>query len=258
MKINYNSDKVIIIQFTRFAGGKFISNCLALSKYAVPQYDKAGIYLLTNPDDYDYRLSQIQKTLPQTVEEMKQWIETYEFGENQQNSILEQLSNSNLNFFITAHSPEETAGYLKSWPNAKVIVLTNVRKFSDIARERKGTSAQIDDKDFYGVYCVEKYNLYKINDWPTWDQFNDAKFDIRNLVNVSKNTLKKMARVYKSYQINVPTIGLDIDNCIFDKVKFLSSMEKLYATLGYDDFNSELIMKFWGQYMNLHVKIVQQ
>jgi len=252
MKINYNSDKVIIIQYTKFSGGKFIGNCLALSKYAVPQYDKASIYLLTNPDDYDYRLSQIQKTLPQTVEELEAWV-GYEFGEHQQNSVLDQLSNSNLNFFITSHCPEETAGHLKLWPNAKVIVLINVRKFADIAREIKGNVEGAD-----GVYCVEKYNSYKGKDWPTWGQLNDAKFDIRNLVNVPKNALKKMARVYTSYQINAPTIGFDIDNCIFDKVKFLSSMENLYATLGYNDFNSELIMKFWEQYMNLHVEIVQQ
>jgi hypothetical protein len=48
MKINYNSYNPIIIQFPRFAGGKFISNCLALSKHAVPQHSTMAKYLLDN------------------------------------------------------------------------------------------------------------------------------------------------------------------------------------------------------------------
>ena len=75
MMINYNSHNPVIIQFPRFAGGKFISNCLALSKYAVPQDAATARYLLDNPTDYNYRFARVNDTLPKTVGKMKNWID---------------------------------------------------------------------------------------------------------------------------------------------------------------------------------------
>ena len=48
-------------------------------------------------------------------------------------------------------------------------------------------------------------------------------------------------------------MGFDIDNSIFEKTKFLSSMETLYKQLDYDDFNSILIGDFWQKYIKLHI-----
>ena len=250
MKINYKSDKVIILQFTRFAGGKFISNCLALSKHAVPQDAKVGKYLLDNPDDYNYRFKKLLTTLPPSVIEMRNWISKYEFGDNQQDSLLDKLSNSDLNFFLTSHDPESTIELLEQWPNAKVIVLTNVRQFSDIANKRKNNG---ETNNVLGNYCIEKYNLLKGNSWPTWEQFNTALFNVDKLLNVPINIVNEMSEFYICNQINAITIGFDIDNCIFDKFKFLSSIENLYNQLGYTDFNPKLVGDFWQQYIDLHI-----
>jgi hypothetical protein len=251
MKINYNSNKAIILQFPRFAGGKFISNCLALSKYAVPQDATVGSYLLDNPEDYDYRVKQLTTTLPPSTAEMRNWINKYEFGDKQQEPILDRLSNNNLNFFLMAHQPTSTIELLERWPNAKVIVLTNFRRFSDISYKHKNNGETINSVS--GNYCIEKYNVLKGDDWPTWDEFNVAKFNVNNLNNLPDTIVDEMSEFYVSNQINTSTIGLDIDSCIFDRFKFLSSIEDLYNQLGYTDFNPKLVSNFWQQYINLHI-----
>jgi hypothetical protein len=250
MKINYNSHYPIIIQFPRFAGGKFISNCLALSKYAVPQDATTANYLMYHPDDYNYRFKQVTKTLPATVAEMKNWINNYEFGNRQQESLLEELSNSGLNFFFIAHQPSNTLKTLSLWKNAKVIVLTNFRQFSNISCERKGNGETIEGVS--GNYCVEKYTLLKGDSWPAWDEFNAAKFDAINIPNLPMPIRDEISNFYPANTAAV-TLGFDIDNSIFDKSKFLSAMETLYHQLTYDDFNSKLVGDFWQSYIDLHV-----
>ena len=249
MMINYNSHNPVIIQFPRFAGGKFISNCLALSKYAVPQDAATARYLLDNPTDYNYRFARVNDTLPKTVDKMKNWINQYEFGDKQQQSVLAQLSNSNLNFFLVAHQPDITAELLTLWKNAKVIVLTNFRQFSNISCERKGNGETI--QEVCGNYCVEKYNLLKGSDWPTWQAFNTAKFDVANILDLPTGVRKEIVKFYITSDTS--TIGFDIDNSIFEKSKFLSAMADLYKQLYYDDFDSILVGNFWQSYIDLHI-----
>mgnify|MGYP007072282348 FL=1 len=250
MKINYNSYNPVIIQFPRFAGGKFISNCLALSKYAVPQDATTANYLLDHPDDYNYRFKQVTKTLPATVAEMRNWINNYEFGDRQQESSLAQLSNSGLNFFLVAHQPSNTTELLTLWKNAKVIILTNFRQFSNISCERKANGETIEGVS--GNYCVEKYTLLKGSSWPTWDEFNAAKFDVINISNLPISIRDEISNFYPPNP-GAATLGFDIDNSIFDKSKFLSAMETLYHQLAYNDFNRQLVGDFWQSYMDLHI-----
>lgn len=249
MNINYNSYYPIIIQFPPFAGGKFICNCLALSKYAVPQDAEIANYLIQNPDDYDYRFSQVIKTIPETTIEMKKWIAKYEYGDKQQAPALAQLSNSNLNFYLVAHHPTNTTELLKLWKNAKLIILTNFRKFSDIAIKLKSNDLTVEDVS--GNYCAEKYSLLKGSDWPTWDEFNKAKFNVSNIPGLPMDIIEEILQFYPTNYAY--TMGFDIDNSIFEKTKFLSSIEILYKQLNYDDFNSKLIGDFWQKYINLHI-----
>jgi hypothetical protein len=254
MKINYDSYNPVIIQFPRFAGGKFISNCLALSKYAVPQDATTANYLLENPDDYNYRFNQVSKTLPGTVAEMRNWIANYEFGDRQQEPSLAALSSSSLNFFLVAHQPNNTVELLALWKNAKVIILTNFRQFSNISCVRKSNGETIERVS--SNYCVEKYSLLKGDSWPTWDEFNAAKFDAVNIPNLPMPVRDEISNFYPS-NINAATLGFDIDNSIFDKPKFLSAMETLYHQLTYDDFNCKLVGDFWQYYIDLHIDKLQ-
>ena len=61
---------------------------------------------------------------------------------------------------------------------------------------------------------------------------------------------------YPEYQTDA-VIPVDIDNCIFDQHAFLSAMEQLYKKLNFDDFNPDLVGKFWQAYIDLHVDTSQ-
>jgi hypothetical protein len=251
MNIDYKSAKPIILQFTKFSGGKFISNCLALSKYSVPQSSVAAKYLINYPDDYNYRFQKVLSTLPSNTNDMKNWINKYEFGDNQQEQALPQLSISNLNFFLTSHQPTMTLKHLSLWEQAKVIILINHRKFSEISCKLKSNQETVEDVT--GNYCIEKYNLLKGECWPAWEEFNNAKFNPNNIPDLTSNIIEEMCNFYIDYQINVTNFGFDIDNYIFIKSKFLDAISDLYNNLGYDDFNPNLIGKFWEKYIKLHI-----
>lgn len=53
------NDNFIICSFLRFAGGKFIGNCLALSNHFCPRDAKCAEYLISCPDDYNFRLTDL-------------------------------------------------------------------------------------------------------------------------------------------------------------------------------------------------------
>lgn len=268
MKINFNSNNAIIIQFPRYAGGKFISNCLALSRHAVPQDAQSAEYLLENPIDYQYRLKSVLDTLP-PPNMMTDWITHYEFGDTQLfgsahrqwrqgftdepnvNPIMAHLTNLNLKFFITCHSgPEELLKLLEVWPNATILMLINHTKFSSISSILKNNSKDIDQ--YAGNYCKSKYNLLAGPDWPSWEEFEIAKFNADNLIDYPLDIRSEMAQYYKWNLIQPEPIIVDIDNHIFDQTAFLKLIEDLYCTLGFDDFDSDLVGNFWQKYIDLH------
>ena len=267
MQINFESHNLVIIQFPSYAGGKFISNCLSLSKYCVPQDLKLAEYLLKNPANYDYRLAAVLDTLP-TRSDMKNWISKYELGDQQLfgsvhlkwregdsaesdcNKTTNLLSNSYLKFFMVCHPMEQLFGLLKVWPNATIIRLINYNKFRSISHALKQLDPISD-----GNYCRSKYLELAGPDWPTWQEFESHNFNTNSLVNYSADILNEINQFYKWYQVQNPQILFDIDNSIFDRDHFLTSMNKLYQNLGFDDFDPVLIEKFWQKYIDLHQNI---
>ena len=156
MKIDFKSYNPIIICFPRYAGGKFISNCLALSKHAVPQDCKIAKNLLLTASDYQYRFDSIIKSLPPSRSDMKEWINKYEFGDRQlygevidqwrngivstekMNTVVTDLSTSNLRYFICCHDGADSVKkLLRVWPNAQILVLINHVQFSTISWQLK-------------------------------------------------------------------------------------------------------------------------
>jgi len=252
MNIDYTSANPVLFQFTRFSGGKFITNCLALSKYCVPQDTTSINYLINYPNDYNFRFQKVLSTLPPNVSEMKKWISKYEFGENQQKPALPRLSKTSLNFFLGSHQPAGNIEDLSLWKNANiVIILTNHRKFSEISCKLKGNGESVEG--VCGNYCVEKYDNLKGNDWPTWKEFNKAKFNVNNIPNLSSDISREISNFYINNQLAATTFGFDVDECIFEKSKFLNAISELYNKLEYDDFNPYLVGEFWQRYIRLHI-----
>lgn len=255
------------MSFPRFAGGKFISNCLSLSKYCCPQDPVAATHLLTTADDYNYRFKSVMSTLPPTRESMNQWISNYEFGDRQLYGIainnwqrgieypvpklISQLIDSNFRLFLTAHSGEYSVrNLLKVWPNSSIVKLINHKKFSEISYRLKTTDNKTPE-ELAGNYCESKYNLLAGPDWPTWKEFDAVGYDISKLPQY-QNVSKEIINFYNWQGIDNIFL-FDVDNSMFNRARFLEAIEELYKNLGFLDFNSNLVEKFWQSYMTLHI-----
>ena len=276
MNTNFSSDLPIIVYFPSYAGGKFIMNCLSLSKHAVPQNRKAILHLLDRPDDYNFKLSAVLSTLP-PKEKMSDWRRDWEFGDADlfQNNIyvllkqwgkqplpdtdefVKKILDKKLSFFITAHGGGTGLKQLTDvWPNARVIVLTNVSKFWKIASSLKSLEDAGSVERYAGNECEEKYNQLKGIEWPSWEIFEKSGYNIDKIsrdVTISDNIKCEIKQFYIWDQIKNPTFIIDVDNTYFDRLKVLDTMAQLYKWLNFDDFDANLIDCYYQQYINLHI-----
>jgi len=272
MPTKFDSNNFIIINFPSFAGGKFISNCLSLSKFCCPQDPVSAKHLLEYPDDYDYRLKTVLRTIPPTQSAMIDWISTYEFGDYQlyqesfnnwargiwcePNDLTNRLIKSKLKLFLTAHGGDVSVrNLLNVCTDATIIKLINHVKFSKISQSLKS----LDNKpleEYAGNYCETKYNYLAGPAWPGWKDFESVGYDIQQLAGY-ESVADEILSFYNWSDIKNTTFLFDVDDSIFSRDKFLSAIESLYQQLGLWDFNSMLVDQFWQSYMQLHVDNIE-
>lgn len=289
--MNFNADNLIIVWYPQYAGGKFIMNCLALSKHCVPLDVDACNHLLAHPADYNYRLKKVLGTLP-AKEAMKKWLsyecstdEFYDFasihaGEDTIESQLvafnkihnaldheasdkvqqriSKLIDKNLDFFAESRSNSvRFLEYLSYWPNSKIVQLINFENFLSIAFLKKTTNKTVPTmSSMCGNECREKYNFLKGNDWPDWEIFEKHHYNIdktAKYVTISDDIINEIKLFYPWHKIAAPIFNIDVDNTYFDKDKFLTQMKELYSWLGYDDFNETLLSTYYTAYIELHI-----
>ena len=238
MELNYQTDKLIIVCYQSFAGGKFLMNCLALSRHATFQckYRVARDFNLdlNSMSYYNSKLKIALESLPPSKEFMKDW-RNYEYGCVQLfnwfagSSCTKELSNDIVsaevkflsnqkekNFFIVAHNHRSLKRILNYFPNAKILILTDFIDFRLIATSLKDDN--ITDPEKYSKKTMTyEYTLF-IN------SFFEYKID---------------------YTISYADI--------FEEDKFLDRVKILYDELGYDDFNHDLVQKFYQAYISLHI-----
>lgn len=262
------NDKFIIMSFPRYAGGKFISNCLSLSKFCCPQHPGVAKHLLNYPDDYNYRLDAVMSTLPPDRSSMIDWISKYEFGDTQlyqdsfthwlsgnisePSDLVNSLLNSKFYLFLTAHGGDTAVRQLlKIWPDSTIIKLINHSTFSKISKNLKSTDNK-SIEEHAGNYCKQKYSELAGGNWPTWEEFESSGYDIQRLAGYD-SVADEILEFYNWRNVNNKTLLFNIDHSIFNQTQFLSAMETLYFNLGLVDYNPGLISKFWQSYMALHV-----
>jgi len=238
-KLNFDTDKLITICYPPFAGGKFLINCLALSKYATFQdnylvKEDLNLKNLDKEPYYNFKLKTALNSLP-SKNDMNNW-RHYEYGcvqlfnwasgsfceEELSNDIVKDevkiLSNQEeVNFFIVAHNNISLKRVLNYFPNSKILLLTDFVDFMIKARLLKDDPTTINLENYKSKWTDDKYSEYI-------DSFSEYKIDYT-----------------MSY----------VD--IFDEDKFLKRIEDLYDELGYDDFNRDLVSKFYQAYISLHV-----
>lgn len=267
--IDFQSPNPIILCYPAFGGGKFISNCLSLSRHAVPQDLATAQRLLQEPDNYEFRFESVCRTLPPDRASMKQWTNRYEFGDwqiygdangewcrgnpaaDQATSVVEPLSKSSLRFFLVCQGgPAMAKNILQVWPNAQLLMLINCWRFAEIAIKLKDYK-NLKLTNSFGDYRQEKYEELAGPDWPSWQTFEQAGYNLKNL-HCDETVKNEMSRFYSWHEINKSMLLFDMDRNIFDRILFLQAMKDLYDQLEFEDYNKDLIGKFWQKYIDLH------
>jgi hypothetical protein len=271
--------------YPTWAGGKFITNCLSLSRHAVPQNKKIAEYLIDNPTDYQFRLDAVLSTLP-PKEKMTDWRNGWEFGDTDffQGNVSEYLENwkqgktknlstdnllsnlisNNMCFFMVAHSGGISAVKAMSdvWKQARIIGLINYQKFWSIAKKLKDNNTNHTTlMDYAGNDCNDKYQLIKGDDWPCWELFEKYHYDVDKLakhVKINDSIKQEIESFYQWNQIKNQLFCFDVDSTYFDKDKFLKKIEELYNWVEFDDYNPDLVEQYYHRYMTLHTDTTKE
>lgn len=278
------TDRIVIVHFPAFSGGKFLMNCLSLSRHCVPQNTTAARYLIDHPDDYDYRLHSVCSTLP-TPLDMQNWREKWEFGdtefyqgavsehleawyENRPTPIddfLQSLIQNNLCFFMTSHGGwSNVKAIVKAWPHARIILLINSARFWSLAvklKQRPTLTQSHCFRDYAGNECWESYDLLRGPDWPDWIFFEKNSYDIDKVSKYVTITLEIRREIKKYYEWHENTNNLfcfDVDNNYFSRKSFLTTMKQLYDWAGFRDYNPILIDQYYSKYISLHKDMHEQ
>jgi len=248
-------NRLIILHFSAYSGGKFIANCLSLSKYAQPMTLQGIDYLTNHPDDYEYRLGLVLQTLPPS-NKMDRWLD-YEFDEggfykdrirsiHQHGDI---LFYNTLDHFLTEHSSVGIQKWLQSHTEVVIITLTNVVKFQRLAHALKDPNNQRPIGN--DIETQDHYESLKGGMWPNWKQFERVGYNTTKLKAFDSEITKEMQNFYPITHKN--HYCFNIDDTIFYNSVFLDAMHELYKNLGYTDFNERLVDTYWAKYISLHI-----
>lgn len=263
--LSFESTNPIIVFYPSFAGGKFIGNCLALSKNVLPMKKDCALYLIDNPTDYSYRLQCVMQTIP-SKDKMNQWRNGIEFGDTEfygkdflirwlsgkltDEHILHNLLKTEFNFLITEHGDgHNLAQVAETLQNCTILILYNYQDFYKISVDLKGGDT---NADYLGNYRKEKYeNVLAGPSWPSWDEFNKALFNVQFLSKDYDCVKQEIDTFYGGGNIKNKIVGFDMST-VFDQQLFLKEMRLLYNAMGYYDFNQDLMQNFWRSYIKLH------
>lgn len=258
----YERGNAMVLRFSPYAGGKFLSNCLSLSRHACPQNIAAVDHLLDHPNDYDYRLKCVLSSLPGPVD-LKRW-RKFEFGDDiygpayrawlegrspQLDKRTQRLLDSGMMFFVVCHSMT-LSGVEKVFPMGRCIKLVNHRRFQALAVSLK-SDVKFSVEGFNGNFCESKYQVLAGADWPDWTEFELSGYNINAMPAIPEHIKDEIRSFYPV--VSVPNeLIFDVDNTYFDFAEFSLAMARVYHALGFDDFNPGLLEIFHKRYMDLH------
>lgn len=266
----FNSKNAVIMCFLPFAGGRFLGNCLSLSKDFCPQNLLAAEHLLLNPTDYDYRLEVVLKTLP-PPDKVHLW-QRFEYRDQHlygvdcfrrwmagikwiPNSITTKLCESTMRFLLNDHTMEPF-GLCKVWQNATLVRMVNSYNFQGISLRKKepaDVTVRTDDPLWFnGNYMMEKYNLKRGPSWPDWETFQRCAYDVTKCEALDQDTIEQIGQYYRCHMLQNQVLIYDVDQSYFDADAFLNSMRNLYQDFGLTDFSPDLISVFYKKYISLH------
>lgn len=211
--------KIVAVNFVPGSGGKFIQNCLALSRHCVikdPGYARWQIDRPFNGLLYDQKLAWLLKTIP-PQELMHNWLQ-YElrddhffgriFSDTDSGEPLPQLFDDIAlkSQWVTysAHSHGSAKHVERHWPEVRYLCVVNADRF--------------------------------IADW--------AEIKNHNTTNLGTNWQTPEYLGFK----------FDMDSCIYNESAFLEQMRNVYKWLRWSDFDLAPIAEYYRAYIAIHKK----
>jgi len=225
VNINFNTDNLVISSYPRFAGGKFLVNCLGLSDDAVFQdailADKQLEGTFNNSDKIDYIMNALDNHRYDTSKlwnDLKlgcvqlfssteidyspykkvnlEWEKPYIAAAKivtvrgvtlKLNDTVDRLSHNRYKFFIGSHVINNLTNMLTVWSNAKIIAFKNTTNFR---RLRAGT--------FYSEN--EKLDSITLWDNELSEFLSDKELDVywfdNNLYFSEERTINEISKLY--------------------------------------------------------------
>jgi hypothetical protein len=273
--INQIHGRPIVMFYPPFGGAKFITNCLALSKYCVHIDRGAMQHLMQNPSDYKYRQQLSLSTIPQgsEIESARlgaTWRDQYELndssifgrsglepGKTYDWWLVQQVLRQQLDFFLIAHWLPRLQELLSYFPQSRIVRLVNFEKFWNIAQKFKAC-VELNPPWHECIVHNDQSRVYQQlqgPDWPSWELFESYGYDIVELSRyhpVDQPIVEEIKSFYPWYQLAQPLTVFDVDNTIFFRQKFIYKMYDLYQWLCYNDFDPKTIGIMWDRYAEFH------
>lgn len=272
--INFQTSNLIIACYIPGAGGKFILNCLGLSRHVVLQDQELAQHQLNNQlspkDKHALLLERITDT-DQTWSDLGLGCREL-FGDaiynNKKNCgdfkfapVIAELSNSNLKFCLVSHEYPRVANQLKVWANAHCIIFTDEIKFIQTVRSASNWSAVA--KWSMPTTAIDLcWTNIRGDSWPEiapknlqeYDQL--PKFIKDEIAELHENIILKHYRdqdeekkvkqdVLKKHQCQTWNC-----NWFLDRELFLIHMKNLYNSFNLDDFNDDLVMSLYDAWVD--------
>jgi hypothetical protein len=212
--------KIIVVNFTPGAGGKFIQNCLSLSRYCVLKRADWASWQghLNGQWGFDYYLHKLLwalETIPPSQDRFWEWL-AYELRDD---------------WFYNGIFSDSIKRTPESFPE-HIHLIARQGLWSTYSSHSSGS----------GEHC-EKY-------WPTVKRINvlGDKFAAHWLPKknqILKPGLEELATFPDAF-------NFDMDQEFYDYSKFSGGMRKMYEYVGFDDFDQVPLERFWRAYANIH------
>jgi hypothetical protein len=208
----------ICFYYLGFSGGKFLANCLALSRHVVCNHAYlAKEDLEWEPFDeyyYQYKLHSVMTSLSPTFISDGVWKEfpgldipeTYNRGCG---NIVELARQKQRIVCHMAHTIEDLQRFKDKFPDLKIVKLLNFKKFNSLCYSLKSKQPEELGRHKQGF-----------DSWISQSAPSD--------------------------------IDVDMDSLIYDSEQFLPEIKKLYDYFGLDDFRPDLLTPFYDKYKSLH------
>lgn len=230
--MNFQTPNIILTYFPAFAGGKFVINSLSLSRHCIiadPRYALQDLaYTQFDSDYYAFKIQSILSSLPPMENktnwrfyEFKEWmfagIDNNEYGKRSLESLRAHQFSSMLDQTINSGRYH---CFLSHYHNVAL-------GFKSVWSNAKIVSL-VNWKKF-----IKIAGAFKLSPGEDIDRHLDYLLDF-------PSTLPWPSLIY------------DVDHNMFCRKNHLRSIQTLYQALGWDDFNSDLVGRYYDEYRYLH------